>query len=214
MSPRRPITLLATAVVVSLPAGCATGQRPTLEESVAAASTGDPNVDAVLTRLDATGATPFTATYDITNNFGPVTRSATVSQLDDGRRSITVGDVRFLLGADGNLTCRLGTGVEQCPDSIDDAAISDLQVSHQFYGRSAADRLRTDAARDVGPSEASTIEVAGEPATCVSGPVAGGTKVWCALDGGPLASFQGPDVVITMTSYAPAGDVALFGRTG
>ena len=59
-----------------------------------------------------------------------------------------------------------------------------------------------------------SYQVGGQPAQCVSVPVSGGTKVWCALECGPLASYQGPDVVITLTSFAPAGDEALFARTG
>jgi hypothetical protein len=211
---RRIVPPLAAVVAAATLAGCITGERPILEETAAAAATGDAPVDAVLSRLDVVGEREFTATYDITNNFGPLTRTATVSQLGDGRRSVTIGDVRFLLGGSTNITCRLGGDGEQCSENIDDAAISDLQVTHQFYARSAADRLRTDAARRVGTTEGYASEIGGQPATCVAVPVSGGTKVWCALDSGPLASYQGPDVVITLTSFAPAGDEAQFSRTG
>ena len=178
MSPRRRTvpSLGAVALGAIGLAGGITGERPTLEETASAASVGDAPVDAVISRLDAAGDATFTATYEITNNFGPVTRTATVSQLPDGRRSVTIGDVRFLFGGTANATCRLGTGVEQCSDGVEDAAVSDLQVTHQFYARSAADRLRTDAGRDVGFTEGDTTEIAGQPATCVSVPVTGGTK--------------------------------------
>jgi hypothetical protein len=214
MSPRRRHLLTLTGVALSVLglAGCVTGERPTLEETASAASVGDAPVDAVISRLETTGGAAFTATYELTNNYGPVTRTATVSQLPDGRRSVTIGDVRFLFGGASNATCQLGTGVEQCRDGVEDAAVSDLQVTHQFYDRSAVDRLRTDAGRDVGFTEGYATEIAGQPATCVSVPVNGGAKVWCALDSGPLASYQGPDVTITMTSYSPVGDETLFAR--
>ena len=194
-------------------AGCMTGDRPTLASGNDALS-GDPAIDAVLERLDRAEDAVFTANYDVTNNFGPVTRSATVTQLADGRRSVTVGDVRFLLGGERTETCTLDTDIETCSTTVDDVRLSDLQITHRFYSRSAASRLRTDAARKVGPSEGYTADIAGQPATCVSVPVGGGSKVWCALDSGPLASYQGPDVVITMTDFRPEGDESLLATLG
>jgi hypothetical protein len=211
MSPLRTVAPLAALAVLAL-GGCATGERPTFAESAEAGpGTGDPAVDAVLERLETADNATGTATYEITNNFGPVTRSATVAQAIDGRRSITIGDVRFLIDGPTTATCNLATG--SCTDTIDDAAVSDLQITHQFYGRSPAARLRTDAARRVGPTEGYQAEFGGQPATCVSVPVDGGTVVYCATDQGMLASYQGADALITLSGWSPAYDELAFQRT-
>ena len=204
---------MAVAASALLLTGCITGERPTLADG-ADTATGDAAVDAVLQRLALADDAVFTAGYEVTNNFGPLTRTATVTQLGDGRRSVTVGEVRFLLGGVRTATCTLGSATESCTSTIDDVRLSDLQITHRFYARSAASRLRTDAARRVGDTEGYTAEFAGRTATCVSVPVSGGTKVWCALDEGPLASYQGPDVVVTLTSFSPEGDESLLSPVG
>jgi hypothetical protein len=210
MSPRPHLLLLAVASTLML-TGCLTGDRPTLaEESAVGAPVGDPSVDAVLLWLGNVDGAVFTAEYQITNNFGPVTKAATVTQTADRARSITVGDIRFVIDGAAVATCNLGSDAGTCSSSIDDAAISDLQVTHQFYGRSAANRLRTDAARRVGPTEGYEAEFAGRPAACVSVPVSGGSKVYCALEEGVLASYQGPDVLIELTSFDTTPDDTLF----
>lgn len=208
---------LTTAAIViasaTLLTGCFTGERPTLaEEAVIGAPVGDPASDEVLTRFAELPSATFTARYEITNNFGAISRDATVVQTADGRRSITVGEVRFLIEPGVSLTCRLDTG-QPCDDRINDAAVSDLQITHQFYGRSAADRLRVDAERRVGPTEVFDAEFAGVEARCVTVPVSGGSKVYCALPDGVLASYQGPDVLIVLTGYEPAADESAFARS-
>jgi hypothetical protein len=209
-APRRP-AVIAGLLALSLLAGCAVGERPTLVEDVAVeAAAGDPATDAVLGRLAIVDDAAFTATYEITNNFGGLTRSATVVQSGDGRRSITIGDVRFLIDGSQTSTCRLDTGT--CSDTIDDAAVSDLQVTHQFYGRSTANRLRTAARRRIGPTEGYTATIGNATATCVGVPVDGGTTVFCALDEGPLASYQGRDVLITLTAVESTVDETAFER--
>lgn len=206
---RVPIAALLGAVVLT---GCLTGERPTLADELSPDSpTGDANIDAVLQRLATVDDAVFTAGYDVTNNFGPLTEPAVVVQTADGRRSITIGETRFIIEGSTTATCDLTTG--SCSDTIDDAAVSDLQVTHQFYGRSPASRLRTDAGRRVGPTEAYVADFAGVTATCVSVPVTGGNKVYCATDAGVLASYQGPDTVVTLTSFEPVADEARFSRT-
>lgn len=208
-SARRRLVALVT-VCAALLTGCFTGERPTLaEEAVLGAPVGDPASDEVLARFAELPASTFTARYEITNNFGPVTRDATVVQTADGRRSITIGEVRFIIEPGRSLTCRLGTD-RPCDTRIDDAAVSDLQVTHQFYGRSAADRLRVDAERRVGPTEVFDAEFAGIEARCVTVPVSGGSKVYCALPEGALASYQGPDVLIVLTGFEPSADESAF----
>ncbi len=214
MSPRHVLLAAATlATAVIALSGCLTGERPTLaEEAVIGAPVGDPASDAVLGHLAASADASFTAVYEITNNFGPITRDATVVQTDDRRRSITIGDVRFLIEGPSAATCDLTTA-EPCRNRIDDAAVSDLQVTHQFYARSASDRLRTDAQRRVGPTDGYEAEIAGRTARCVSVPVSGGSKVYCVLPEGVLAQYQGPDLLITLVGFSTDPDESAFART-
>lgn len=194
-------------------AACATGPRPTLAEGTTIDEpVGDSATDAVLANFAAMDTTAFTAGYTITNNFGPVIREALVTHDGFERRSITIGEVRYLLTSEGSSTCRLLTGV--CAEGANDAAISDLQVTHQFYARSAAARLRSDAGRRVGPTERYNAEFAGQEATCVSVPVTGGSKVYCVTATGVLAAYQGPDVLIELTEYSAEVSEHLFSRAG
>lgn len=211
----RSVLFVVTALVGIgvLASGCLTGERPTLaDDAVIGAPVGDPASDAVLEHLTASATASFTASYEITNNFGPVTRDATVVQTADRRRSITIGHVRYLIEGPATATCDLEAG-GPCRNRIDDAAVSDLQVTHQFYARSASDRLRTDAQRRVGPTEGYEAEIAGRTARCVSVPVSGGSKVYCVLPEGVLALYQGPDVLITLTAFDDEPDLAAFSRT-
>lgn len=199
-----------TAATAVLTAGCAIGQRPTLADEPA--STGDPIVDELVARLEDRPPGRFQAEYLITNNFGPIERLATVAHLADGRRSVTVGEVRFLFGAGPTSTCApSGTSSYDCTDVVDDATISDMQVTHQFYDRSAAVRLVADATRRIGPLDSYVAEFAGRAADCVSIPVTGGTKVYCILPEGILATYQGPDVLIELTAFSDTVDETLFG---
>lgn len=212
MAPRTVHRLVGVAVGLALLTSCQLGERPTLlDETALDAATGDAAIDTVLARFATVDDATFTASYRITNNFGPVVRDATVAQRGP-ERSITVGDVRFLLGPSSARTCRdLDDPTATCVDGADDSAISDLQVTHQFYGRSTAARLRTDARRRIGPTEGYQADLADQVAQCVNVPVSGGTKVYCALDDGVLASYQGPDVLIELTAYEPAvTDDSLF----
>ncbi|CAN5577736.1 hypothetical protein BH23ACT3_BH23ACT3_00300 [soil metagenome] len=208
---RNALSITAVALLASLGlAGCFTGERPTLaEEAAVGAPVGDPASDAVLERFAAGPDATFTATYEITNNFGPITRDATVVQAPERRRSVTVGHIRYVIDGPSAQTCDLDTG-PPCTDRIDDAAISDLQITHQFYSRSVADRLRVDAERRVGPTDGYVVEIAGRTAHCVSVPVSGGSKVYCVLDEGILAQYQGPDVLIVMTGFDPSPDESAF----
>lgn len=220
MAPRRPsqvaLAIVSSAIACVLLSSCLTGERPTLasEESIDA-PVGEAEIDALLARFAALAGAEFTATYEITNNFGPVTRRATVVHAADGRRAITVGDVRYLIDSAGSLTCRPtgeGTDAIACTEGADDAAISDLQVTHQFYGRSAAARLRTDASRRTGPVEGYEATIAGSEAGCVSVVVSGGSKVYCVLDAGAVAAYQGPDVLIELLEFLPSVDESAFAR--
>jgi hypothetical protein len=188
--------------------GCFTGARPTLAQGPE--MTGDGAVDAVLSRLDQTRTGVFAAGYDILVRFGGNHHIATVVQSSPARRSITVGQVRFIVDNSDTATCDLAGGA--CSDTIDAARISDTQLAPDFFATSAAVRLRRHAAARTGPTVASTATIAGQDATCVAVPVTNATETYCALDRGPLARLDGPDVDIEMTSWSPTPDESAFDR--
>jgi len=207
---RMPLLTLGIAVslAVSL-GGCFTGERPSFDdEGPAPVTTGDANIDAVLERLDAVPVARFTAEYDVTTRFGGIESQAVVVQADNGRRSITINDVRFLIGNGTDATCFLAAA--ECEASINDARISDLGVTHEFYAASFAARLRVDANRRVGDTVGYSEALAGQQITCVDIPLSGIVKTYCALDSGPLARYDGNDVAIALTSISDTPDESKF----
>src|SRR6476659_5462745 len=135
-SPRLPrsagvvaLTMLVLAVVL---AGCFTGKRPSFDERKfgTGTTTGDAAIDDVLAKLDTAAATPptFTATYDITVRFGNLQKTATVA-VDGRSRSITMGDVHYVQTPQVVETCR----ADECTTGLDPAAISDSQLTVDFY---------------------------------------------------------------------------------
>ena len=201
--------VVAALLAVAVP-GCVTGERPRLAEG--ASTTGDPAVDAVLGRLDASRLSRFTADYTVLTRFGGLTTPATVVQAAADRRSVTVGRIRFIFDGPTTATCQLDSG--ECSATIDAGMISNTQLAPDFYGSSAATRLRRDAAARVGPTTASTQEIAGQVATCVSIPVTGATSVYCALDDGVLARLDAADVAIELTAHSAEPDEQQFARAG
>ena len=207
----RRLVVFGIAIVVAVGlSGCFTGERPTLAE--APTMTGDPATDAVLQRLDTADAAVFSGDYDVLTKFGDVSRPASVVQAGPARRSVTVGSIRFLIDDATTATCDLETDV--CTDTIDVARISDSQLSTDFYARSAATRLRRDAAARTGDTIASTVVVAGQTATCVAIPLASSTETYCALDSGPVARIDAADVRIELTAYSAVADEAKLTPTG
>jgi hypothetical protein len=207
------VTLRRTLLVASVGAlaltACATGQRPSFDaEDPARQATGDPAVDAVLERLDRVGIEQFTADYTILTRLGGKQSTASVVQADNSRRSITINDVRFIDGSGTAATCNLTTA--ECEAVINDARVSDIQITHDFYGSSFARRLRVDAGRSLAPARGYTETIGGQPATCADVSVSGGTKVYCALDTGPLARYDGNDVVIELVTVSPTPDESKF----
>lgn len=198
-------------------AGCFTGERPEFEEANAApvAATGNAEIDNVLGLLDSVGRSEFTVGYDIETKFNTVSSTGLVVQADGQRRSVTVANderrVRFIEDAGDELTCNLVA--DECETSLNDARISDTQLSHTFYGPAFASRLRADADRRISDPEAYTENIAGQSADCVDIAVAGGTKTYCALASGPLARFIGADVTIDLTSYSPEPDITKLNPT-
>ena len=139
--------------------------------------------------------------------FGNLHKSATVAV--EGRdRSVSVDGVHFLQTPDLIETCRETV----CTTGIDPAAISDSQLTVDFYAADAAKRLRLDATAKIGPTAARTEQIAGQAASCVDVIQSTGTATYCVLDDGVLAKLIDGDVYVTMTAFAPTADPVLFTR--
>ena len=193
--------------------GCFTGPRPTstTEPFPAGSPTGDAAIDNVLAQLDAANDGPYTVDYTVLTKFGNTTRPASVS-LTAGRRSVTVGNVRFLTSNGASQTCVLDKR-DPCSPSIEPARISDTQITPDFYAADSAKRLRRSAIARIGSAIAHTEQIAGQSATCVDVPVTGGVSTFCALTNGPLARLDDGAVKIELTQYTPAIDEAQFATT-
>jgi hypothetical protein len=200
----------AALALLILLSGCFTGKRPSLttEPFPPGSPSGDPSIDRVLAQLDARNEGPYTATYTVLTKFGNSTRQAIVS-VSAGRRSVTVGDVRFITNSGTSQTCILGSS-EPCSSTIDPARISDTQITPDFYSTDAAKRLRRNAADRVGTPVSHVDQIAGQSITCVDVPVPGGTSVFCVLPNGPLARLDDGAVSINLTQYTAAVDESLF----
>lgn len=202
--------LLAVLVTVGVTSACALGQRPYFDDAptLAAQMTGDPAIDAVLGRFDQVSSSVFTADYRTVLVFDGTMSDVRASQAGPTRRSLTVGDVRYITDDAGGRTCSVSAAT--CRPSVDGAATSNTGVTPDFVFGDVAKRLRRDALARIAPTTASTLEIAGQQATCVDVPVSGGVKVYCALDDGVLARLVSGDVTADLTSYAPGADESLF----
>ncbi|MCB1000624.1 MAG: hypothetical protein KDB40_15120 [Acidimicrobiales bacterium] len=189
---------------------CALGERPSFEDSptVEGTTTGDPAIDAVLAQLDGVDSALFTASYDATQLFGGTQSSVTVTQTGVARRSVTIGQVRYITDGGSNRTCFLDA--QTCDDGIQAAAVSNTGVTPDVAFGDMAKRLRRDAVARVAPSTATTLQIAGNSATCVDVAVSGGTKQYCVLPDGVIARFRGADLTLELTGYRPAPDETLF----
>ena len=166
------IGALALVGVVALGmSGCFTGERPTLADEPA---TGSVAVDAVVDRVGELGDAVYTADYDVVTAFDGTTTAVRASQSGPSRRSLTIGDVRYLVDGSTTRTCTVSTGA--CTDTIDAARVSDVQMTPDFFGTSLEARIRHDAEVAVGEPTASTEEVQGQAATCTAIPVGGGDE--------------------------------------
>ena len=182
-------------LITSLAAACATGPRPSFE---AEKLNEDPAIALVLERLDRASFVNFVATYDIDpSSADSRQRQATVRQLD-GRRRVTIGPVDYMTDGEISRTCISGN----CVDFIDEARVSDLNITHQFWGSSFRSRLELDAARNLADGRGSVETIAGHPSVCVELPVIGGNVDYCALDAGILARYFGADVSVELTSFS------------
>jgi hypothetical protein len=201
--------LFLCAVLALSVSACALGPRPTLVEDI---PVNDAGIVAILDRFANADSAEFTASYRITVNYGNLATTATVTQ-EQGERSITIGQIRYLVETGNTRTCELANST--CVKGLDDTKVSDVQITHQFWSRATEQRLRVDASRNIGPAEQYVAEFAETTVDCVSVPVVGGTKVYCVTPDGVLAHYAGPDLLIELTSYTNDVDRELFsvGRT-
>jgi len=196
-------------------AACGTGERPTLGASVtigggAGSPVGDGATDAVLNRLENVDDHTFTATYTVLRRFGDRSTQATV--VEDGNEvSVTVGEVRFLLGA-RTLTCSMASG--RCEDGTIDARISDYSVPSNFFAVSPARALRVAYARKSGATVASDQTFAGVAATCVEVPLGGGSDHYCAMPSGAIALWDTAAIRVELTGMADTADPSAFAVPG
>ena len=175
--------------------GCVTGERPTLAERPE--TTGDSAADAVLALLDQSRTATFTAGYDVLTRFGGLQTPAAVVQAAADRRSITVGNVRFLVDGAATATCFLDRAPAAPPSTPGGSATPSWR---QLLGSSAAARLRRDVDARLDATTGSTQghrrrdrHVRGDP-----GP---DSEVDLLRAGqGVLARLDAADVVIEMTS--------------
>jgi hypothetical protein len=199
-------------MVVGL-AACATGPRPHFTEPAAAAlggsprtPSGDAGADKVLQPLEAVDPAPFTATYQVTRKLGPNQTTATVVQ-DGDKRSVTVGDVRFLHDGDDQ-TCVLSA--KTCEPGTLDARISDYSIGSAFWASAPARALRVSVSRRSGPAVPSTQTIAGQQAECVDVPVGLGVEHYCALPQGPVARWDTAAISVELTGFSLTADQSAF----
>lgn len=197
-------TLAAAGAALFL-AACATGPRPTLTDE---RQIDDSAVEAVLDRLSAAQDAAFTAVYTITPTAtGSTPSTATVTHSPTETMVVFAeGDVVTVeyVTVDGEARTCAANQTECVTGSLDETRISNLAVTSSFWGPSAAQKLRTDASRNVADATSRTAQVADQPATCADVPVGTTTVIaieYCALDAGPLATYRGADTVVELTSY-------------
>ena len=203
-------SLLAALAAVTVLTGCMTGERPSLGTAPTAAGTetGDANVDTVLALLDSVSTAVFTAQYNATVRFGGTVTPVRATQSAPDRRSVTVGDVRYITDASGSRTCTVSTS--SCADGTNPQPISNTGVTTDLVFGDVAKRLRRFAGSRVGATTLTQSTIAGQAATCVDLPVGTGVSTYCALDNGVLARLVDGDVTVEMTSYVASADDTLF----
>jgi hypothetical protein len=205
----RSLLALGVATISVVATACATGPRPTL---VDVPTVTDTVAQAVLDRLERADGATFTADYEITPSITGQPTHATVLQ-SGGEQRVTIGDVEYYSNGTSSRTCTVG-GTD-CVDSIDEARISNLNVTSQFWGSSSASKLQVDSANAVDASQGRIDTIASRQATCADVFVAApsdvggvGSVTYCAVDDGILARYFGADVSIELTSFAPTVDPA------
>ena len=209
MNPRRPVQPWISAALLAVGAiagsGCMTGDRPTLAE---ATSTGHQSIDQLLERIGDLGEARYSAHYDVLVRYGDVATTAIASQSDGDRRSLTIGDVRYVSHAQITKTCTVSTAT--CIPEIDPTRVSDVMMTPDFFGTSMIARIELDASRAIAEPVVTVEQTDGGEATCVAIPITDATTTYCALENGVLTRMDGPDLVVTMSSYSDEVDELLY----
>lgn len=224
--PRQLRRIVPLAAVAAMLAGCATGTRAELRPDLSA--TGNTAVDDVLSRLATLPAAVYAAEYDVVlptvaDSQGATVRpdtevEVTTTQAKADRRSLTIGDVRFIVepGQGGGRTCDTTNG--ECEPRISPQRVSDVQMTNDFFGTSLVARLRRDAGLAIAEPVASTEDVDGQTATCVeltfsppaSAPDTPPVSTYCVFDNGVLTRLDATDIQVTLTDYADEADERQF----
>lgn len=208
MTPRPLAALFIGAALVF--AGCVHGERPSFDTSgpFEEPTTGDANIDAVLTKIDAQSEGPYTATYSVMVNLGGTTTEAVVVR-EPGRQSISANGIRFLEDNGQRQTCKMGSG-EPCEAEWQSQYVSDSILNPDFAGDAAARRLRRDAAASISPTVLEDATIAGQPVQCVTIGVPGGSVQYCVMANGVVARIIDSDVTVELTSYTDTTDPGAF----
>jgi hypothetical protein len=189
----------AAALLTVITTACATGQRPTLVDQPTVV---DDAASSVMDRLQRQPQSDFVAAYEITPSWTDHATVATVTRTSDELRT-QIGDVVYTTTGTSTTTC--DTAGAACEQYANEALISDLGITHQFWGPAFRQRLSTDSGRRIGSSTGTVDSIAGQSAACVAVQVpssieAVGTVSYCALDVGVLGRYTGADGTIELTS--------------
>ena len=140
--------------------------------------------------------------------YGDISTTASASQSDGDRRSLTIGDVRYVSHAQVTKTCTVSTAT--CVPEIDPTRVSDVMMTPDFFGTSMIARIELDASRAIAEPVVTAEPTDGGEATCVAIPITDATTTYCLLENGVLSRMDGPDLVVTMTSYSDEVDELLY----
>ena len=203
--------MVGVLAAAGLLGGCALGPRPTLTDE---RRLDDSAIEAVIDRLEVADAATFTATYTIAPTLvGSAPADVTVRHSPARSRVTFATDGAVTVeysNTDGEeRTC--ADGLADCVAGFDDSRVSNLGITNSFWGPSTAHRLSTDAGRNIADATPGAQTIAGQPATCATVPLAGGSVAYCALDAGPLARYTGADVTIELVGYDWSVDPAALG---
>jgi hypothetical protein len=207
MSTRSALRFATVGLLALSTTACALGDRPTLAEPAPAADTA---AERVLDLLRRAPDQTFIASYLVTPSSAEAPVDATVTRTAAGVLTVEIGDTVYTTSADGRTTT-CDVGGNDCDDFANDARISNLGITHLFWGPAFERRLQTDSSRRIGPSAQQAATIAGASAECVEVRVqssldAVGIVSYCALGDGLLARYQGADVIIEMLSFSsPSG---------
>lgn len=204
------------AVTALLLTGCMTGQRPTLgaavdtSRSLSRQATGVEVVDAVVMPLEATVGLTYTATYTIAPTNATPAVDALVSQ-QPNQRSVTIGDIRFLHGAAGDVTCNLST--KTCESGLLDQRVSNIPGASSTFDRaSPSARIRAATPGTKATVFASTEAFESQTTTCVNFPSGKAADSFCIVPTGQLARAEHTDANITLKTLVTEADPAAFTR--